>query len=514
VRSGPRLAAANAFRRTHVGVSSLARRRAGHTGTAEQAVREGTSPPAVLHRDTLYRRMLAVADLLSAGVAVLLAIDVLGDDALSPAAVVPVLLVVLVGKVMGLYDRDQHLLHKTTLDEAPRLFNVATLYTLLIVVAQPLLVEGNLGRDQIAGLWGLLLLSLLMGRAFARFCVRASTAPERCLVIGEVSSAERARQKLDASHSIHATIVGRVPLEGSSNGASSNGASHNVASLNGDVAVLGSIEGLGRVLVEHDIHRAIVAPGPSDSDEILDVIRLVKSLGVKVSVLPRLFEVVGSSVEFDDIEGILLLGVRSYGLTNSSKFLKRTLDLAGSTFGLVLLAPLLLAISLAVKLTSPGPVLFRQKRIGREGREFEMLKFRTMVDGAEGRKSELVGLNEAADGLFKIADDPRLTPVGRFLRPAFLDEIPQLVNVLRGEMSLVGPRPLVPDEDRRIEGWQRRRLTLSPGMTGPWQIFGASRVPLREMVKIDYQYAANWSLWLDVQILMRTLPSVVKQRGL
>jgi exopolysaccharide biosynthesis polyprenyl glycosylphosphotransferase len=425
--------------------------------------------------------------------------------------VLPVLLVVLVGKVMGLYDRDQHLLHKTTLDEAPRLFNVATLYTLLIVVAQPMLVEGNIGRDQVVGLWALLLFSLLTGRAVARFLVRASTAPERCLVIGDQSSAERAHEKLDMSYSIHATIVGRVPLDSH---ASERGASQNGAPKDGEIAVLGDIDGLGRVLVEHGVDRAIVAPGPSDTEEMLDVIRLGKSLGVRVSVLPRLFEVVGSSVEFDDIEGIMLLGIRSYGLTFSSRFLKRSLDLAGSVFGLMLLGPLLLGISLAVKLTSPGPVLFRQKRIGRNGQEFEMLKFRTMVDGADGKKAELVPLNEAAEGLFKIADDPRLTPVGRWLRRTFLDEMPQLVNVLRGEMSLVGPRPLVPDEDRRIEGWQRRRLGLNPGMTGLWQIFGASRVPLREMVKIDYIYATNWSLWLDVRVLLRTFPSVLKQRGL
>ena len=500
VRSGPRLAAANALKRRQLRPSHPTGRRSNHLARIEQAVREGKSPPAVLRRDTLYRRVLAAADVISAGIAVVLAVTVFGDDALNALAVVPVLLIVLVGKVMGLYDRDAYLLHKTTLDEGPRLFNVATLYTLLIVVAAPLLVQGNLGRDQIAGLWALLLLSLLLGRALARFVVRIATTEERVLVIGELSSAERAQHKLDSSHSIHATIVGRVPLEAE-------------AIHHSSLPALGTLETLGTVLVEHDIHRAIIAPGTSDSDEILDVIRLAKSLGVKVSVLPRLFEVVGSSVEFDDIEGILLLGVRSYGLTHSSRFLKRSVDLSGSALGLVLLGPLLLGIALAVKITSSGPVFFRQKRIGREGREFEMLKFRTMVDGADGRKSELVALNEA-DGLFKIADDPRLTRVGRFLRRAFLDEIPQLVNVFRGEMSLVGPRPLVPDEDRRIEGWQRRRLTLSPGMTGPWQIFGASRVPLREMVKIDYMYAANWSLWLDVQILLRTFPSVVKQRGL
>jgi lipopolysaccharide/colanic/teichoic acid biosynthesis glycosyltransferase len=172
------------------------------------------------------------------------------------------------------------------------------------------------------------------------------------------------------------------------------------------------------------------------------------------------------------------------------------------------------AIALAVKLTSEGPVFFRQKRIGKDGVPFEIFKFRTMYDGADRRKAELAALNEAAEGLFKIAEDPRLTRVGRFLRRTSLDELPQLFNVLRGEMSLVGPRPLVEDEDRRIEGRHRRRLHLKPGMTGQWQVFGSSKIPLREMVTIDYLYVANWSLWQDVKILCRTVPHVLARRGL
>jgi exopolysaccharide biosynthesis polyprenyl glycosylphosphotransferase len=267
------------------------------------------------------------------------------------------------------------------------------------------------------------------------------------------------------------------------------------------------------VLVEHEIDRVIIAPGSSDSNEILDVIRLVKSLGVKVSVVPRLFEVVGSSIEFDDIEGLMLLGVRPYGLTKSSQYLKRGMDVVGAYLGLVVLAPLLAGIAIAIKVTSRGPVLFRQPRIGRDGDLFHMLKFRTMVDGADEQKAELQALNEA-DGLFKIEADPRLTRIGRFLRSTSLDELPQLINVLRGEMSLVGPRPLVPDEDRRVEGWGRRRLHVPPGMTGLWQIFGSSRIPLHEMVKIDYLYGANWSLWLDLKILLRTIPYTAARRGL
>jgi lipopolysaccharide/colanic/teichoic acid biosynthesis glycosyltransferase len=170
-------------------------------------------------------------------------------------------------------------------------------------------------------------------------------------------------------------------------------------------------------------------------------------------------------------------------------------------------------IAAAIKLDSRGPVLFRQQRIGQDGQPFEMLKFRTMVDGAEGQKAELLHRNER-EGLFKIADDPRITRVGRLLRRAYLDELPQLLNVLRADMSLVGPRPLVIEDDSRIVGWDRRRLHLTPGMTGPWQVSGVTRPPLGEMVKLDYLYVATWSLWGDVKIILRTIALVLDRRGL
>jgi lipopolysaccharide/colanic/teichoic acid biosynthesis glycosyltransferase len=231
-----------------------------------------------------------------------------------------------------------------------------------------------------------------------------------------------------------------------------------------------------------------------------------------VTVLPRLFEVVGSSVEFDDVNGVTLLALRSNGLSVSSRALKRALDVAVSASLLFLLAPLLAGIAVAVKLTSPGPVFFRQRRIGLKNDAFDIVKFRTMGLDAESQKAGLRHQNEA-DGLFKIADDPRITAVGRYLRRASFDELPQLFNVVRGQMSLVGPRPLVPDEDAQVEGWHRRRLLVKPGMTGLWQIFGSSRIPLAEMVKIDYLYGANWSLWLDVKVLLRTVPYVLSRRG-
>jgi lipopolysaccharide/colanic/teichoic acid biosynthesis glycosyltransferase len=233
---------------------------------------------------------------------------------------------------------------------------------------------------------------------------------------------------------------------------------------------------------------------------------------VKVSVLPRLFEVVGSSMEFDDIDGILAVGLRRYGLPRTSWYVKRTFDIVGAATALTVLLPIFAIIAAAVRLSSPGPILFRQPRVGRGGRGFEMLKFRTMYDGADAEKQALLVRNQA-EGLFKIADDPRITAVGRVLRNTSLDELPQLLNVLRGEMSLVGPRPLVEEEERQIAGSHRRR-EATPGMTGVWQMLGPTRVPLNEMVKLDYLYRANWSLWLDVKILLRTLGHVCSRRGL
>jgi lipopolysaccharide/colanic/teichoic acid biosynthesis glycosyltransferase len=175
----------------------------------------------------------------------------------------------------------------------------------------------------------------------------------------------------------------------------------------------------------------------------------------------------------------------------------------------VVVAPVIAAIALAIRLDSKGPIFFRQIRVGRDGRQFSILKFRSMVVGAEAEKDRLRAMNEAGEGLFKLTNDPRVTRVGDVLRRTSLDELPQLFNVIRGEMSLVGPRPLVVDEDAQVLGLDRSRLHLTPGMTGPWQVLG-SRVPMQEMVEIDYLYVSTWSLWLDVKILLRTIKHVVQ----
>ena len=198
-------------------------------------------------------------------------------------------------------------------------------------------------------------------------------------------------------------------------------------------------------------------------------------------------------------------------LSRSSNLLKRGTDLLFSLLILILVSPVLLAIALLVKWDSPGPVFFRQPRMGKGDRVFSIWKFRTMVADADERKQEVAHLNmhtlPSGDArMFKIPDDPRSTRVGRFLRRHSLDELPQLFNVVTGEMSLVGPRPLILDEDRHVEDWARKRLNLKPGMTGPWQVLGRSGIPFEEMVNLDYLYVTGWSMWGDVQLMMRTLP--------
>jgi lipopolysaccharide/colanic/teichoic acid biosynthesis glycosyltransferase len=222
---------------------------------------------------------------------------------------------------------------------------------------------------------------------------------------------------------------------------------------------------------------------------------------------------VGSSVEFDEIEGMTLLGVRRFGLSRSSHVVKRATDVVVSALACIFLVPLFALIALAIRLDSPGPIFFRQMRVGRADACFEMLKFRSMIDGAEEMRAPLLPRNQS-EGTFKLRQDPRVTRVGRFLRSTSLDELPQLINVLRGDMSLVGPRPLILEEDGFIEGHYRGRLEMAPGMTGPWQLLGPTRVPLQEMVKMDYLYGANWSLWADIKVLLRTVAHVLARRGM
>jgi exopolysaccharide biosynthesis polyprenyl glycosylphosphotransferase len=459
-------------------------------------------------RDRTLRRSLAACDVIAAVVSVLFVLDpTIWGPGMSPrvADLLLVPFVILAAKAIGLYDRDQHVVRKTTLDEVPSLIYLSVLYALTVWLTEDVLFNGWLTRPQVFTLALMTFVLTTVGRTLVRAAVTKITPPERCLIVGAPADTVRIVNKLESSPGVSAVVVGSAPLRFDE---------HQARDHARDASPLAD-QDLTDVIVANQVQRVIIAPDSHDQEEILQAIRLIKALGIKVSVLPRLLEVVGSSSTFEDVDGITLLGVRQYGVfSKSSAALKRAMDILGSAGGLVLLAPLLVFMALVIKLDSRGPVFFRQRRIGRQGELFHMLKFRSMVKDADAVKGQLRDRNEAEGGLFKITDDPRITRVGRFLRRTSLDELPQLLNVLGGSMSLVGPRPLVPDEDALIEGWQRRRLAVKPGMTGLWQIFGSSRIPMNEMVKIDYLYGANWSLWLDLKILLRTIPYVLHRRGI
>ncbi len=480
------------------GLVGLASRRSGW----QSAISEVRGPAACMRRDALFRRMLLAADVVAVVGAFALTVA-LSRRSLqltwAAAAAVPIL--VLCAKFTGLYDRDETLLRKTTLDEAPRLLQLATVSALVAWLAGGLLVHGQLDRHEALFLWLALAALLILARTIARATALRAAAPERCLFIGDELSAETIRSKLACRGGIRAEVVAHLDLDAAASWSTDSYAE----------ARLGEIRDLAQTL---DVHRAIVAPRSVDAGEMLNLVRTLKAVGVRVSVLPRLLEVVGSSVEFDDLHGITVMGVRRFELTRSSAAVKRAFDLAWACVGLVAVAPAMLIAAVVIKLDSRGPVFFRQLRVGRDGKHFYIFKFRTMVADAEAMKEALRDRNEAQEGLFKLLRDPRVTRVGRFLRKTALDEVPQLLNILKGEMSLVGPRPLIVEEDTRIQGWHRRRLELTPGMTGPWQILGPARVPLKEMVAIDYLYVANWSLWNDMKILLRTVSYVVSFRGL
>jgi exopolysaccharide biosynthesis polyprenyl glycosylphosphotransferase len=454
------------------------------------------SRDAILRR-ALFRRALGVADILAAACTLLLLHWAAGTRPLRPGAFLLIPVVVAASKLTGLYDHDDVVIERSSLDEAPAIFQLATLCSLVVWLAETALFQGPLNRTPVFALWLSLFLLLALFRMMARIVIRSVAPEQRCLLIGDEASHERLRAKLSNRNRLGTMLTGWVDIGSTAGGPHSD--------------ALGAIDDLPSLVRSHNVHRVIVA-GWHGTDEVLDLIRLVQSLDVRVSLMPRMLEVVGTSMEFENVGGMPLVGVRAFHITRSSELVKRAMDIVCACLGLVLLVPLFAVIALAIKLDSSGPVFFLQTRIGRHGARFRMVKFRSMVEDALVRQAELEHLNEV-DGLFKIELDPRITRVGRWLRKTCLDELPQLVNVLRGEMSLVGPRPLVLSDDQRVEGWHRQRLHLKPGMTGPWQIMGPARLPLREMVAIDYLYVANWSLWTDVKILARTASFVLRASG-
>ncbi|HHX65891.1 MAG TPA: undecaprenyl-phosphate glucose phosphotransferase [Chloroflexi bacterium] len=281
----------------------------------------------------------------------------------------------------------------------------------------------------------------------------------------------------------------------------------------GRYPALGTTDRLTELITEHDVNEVIITLPWDSHRKILHLMRQCERRAVRVRIVPDLFQMALSRVVVDHLDGVPLLGIREPALSEWQMVLKRATDVIISLLGLVLLSPVLLIIAVALKLDSPGPVIFKQVRVGRGGQQFTCFKFRSMCIDAEARLHELQDKNESTGPLFKMRNDPRLTRVGRLLRRTSMDELPQLWNILRGEMSLIGPRPAIPTEVEQYEAWHLRRLDASPGLTGLWQVSGRSNLTFDEMVLLDIYYIENWSPILDLQIMLKTIPTVILGAG-
>jgi exopolysaccharide biosynthesis polyprenyl glycosylphosphotransferase len=475
--------------------------------------RRGTA--SLSRRGWLVRRTLPVADVM--GLALAFGVTMLlfpagAEDHLGPAGEFLLFLGtlpawVVVAKLHGLYDHDEERAEPTTVDDVVGIFQVVTLGTWLVFLATWLSAVVNPPPAKLMTFWAAAIVLMTAGRAAARaFTRRRRAYLQNAVIVGAGDVGQLIAHKLLQHPEYGINLVGFLD-------ATPKPRREDLRHL----ALLGPPDRAAAIVRSFDIQRVIIAFSNDSHQDTVDLVRVLNDLDVQVDIVPRLFDVIGPGVLIHSVEGVPLVGVRPLRLSRSSRVLKRTADLVLSGVGLVLLAPLFLVIACWIKLDSPGPVFFRQIRAGYAGKSFSIRKFRTMVADADARKHEVSPLNMHAQHgrdayMFKVPNDPRVTSVGRFLRRYSLDELPQLLNVFTGEMSLVGPRPLVLDEDKHVPDWARRRLDIRPGITGLWQVLGRSEIPFEEMTKLDYLYVTNWTLWRDAQLLFRTIPAVFRPR--
>ncbi|HVW48650.1 MAG TPA: sugar transferase [Solirubrobacterales bacterium] len=456
------------------------------------------------HRGVVLAKMLFAGDLVAALLAATVALVILDNPvADSPLFVLAVgLLWPLVAFSIGLYRSDQLSSWASAVPEVPRgvvaimlmtwpIFGLAALMDIEPAITTAFVTVG----------------AMAIFAGVARIVVRATlhrnpALRQRTLILGSGVVAGQVVEKIRTNQQFGLDPVGLV-----------DNVVHDIGTP--DLPRFGGFADLGKIIEMQSIDRVIIAFSRVSHEELLEAIRACRDAGVAVDVVPRLFEFLDGVRALDQIGGLPLISIGVPVLASTMVAAKRVLDILGSAVLILVFSPVLIATAIAIKLESKGPVFFLQPRAGRGNKSFNLIKFRSMYVDAEQRKAELDALNESHDGvMFKIRDDPRITRVGAFIRRFSIDELPQLFNVLKGEMSLVGPRPLIFSETAALEErWHLRRLELRPGMTGPWQVYGRSDSPFQEMVRFDYQYVAGWSLARDVELLLATIPAVASGRG-
>lgn len=469
--------------------------------------------PDTGHRGWLIRRMLMLADLAGIALAFLTAQLLTGNPGGSVSEPLEYLLFlatlplwVIGSKLYGLYDNDEERTDHSTSDEIITFIHLITVGTWLLFIGLWVAGVAGVNPQKLAVFWFAAIVLVGLGRTAARaFCRRRPAYLQNALILGMGPEARLVARKLQHHPEYGVNLVGFV-----------NGAEHYGERVAG-LPVLGEPADLLDLVQRYGVDRVVIACN-ADDEYLLEIARSLNDQDIQVDVLPRLFELMSPGVSIHTVEGLPLVGLPPFRLSQSTQLLKRASDVILSTLGLLVLSPLFALVAVAIKLDSRGPVFFKQVRRGQGDTLFGLFKFRTMVSNAEKLKAEVAHLNKhALEGgdprMFKVDGDPRVTRVGRFLRRYMLDELPQLINVFKGEMSLVGPRPLILEEDRYVEAWARKRLQLRPGMTGLWQVLGRSAISFDEMVKLDYIYVTTWSFGGDLRLLLRTIPLVLKGDG-
>lgn len=437
-------------------------------------------------RDAGLRRVLAGADLLTVGgTAFVLALSGSGFR-LALLLLISAPAWIVSAKLVGLYDRDQRTVRHLTVDELPGLIFWAFGSTAFLTLATAPFPSLAIGGNQRLLVWASAIAIGFVFRAGARVLWRRATPPERLLIVGEGPLAEALVRKLDLFPDMHSEIADWIS---------------NFEEL---WERIGALDGVGRI---------IVASSELNEELLEKLLPICRLHGVKLTVVPPTRGMFGTATHLGHVAELPLLDYNTWDISGATRGLKRGLDVVLSGLGLLFAAPIFVLAALAILIDDGMPVFFRQTRGGVDGRPFTMLKFRTMVKNAEALLQDLVPFEELDDPMFKLKADPRVTRVGRLLRRTSLDELPQLINVLRGEMSIVGPRPEQLDLVERYLPEHRFRLNVKPGITGPMQVYGRGELTFEERLAVEREYVENLSIARDVKIVLMTLPAVLGRRG-
>lgn len=439
-----------------------------------------------LARDPLRRRMLAVADAGTVAAVCLALLVTSGAAATWSLLFAPVWLVL--AKLHGLYDRDHRALRHLTVDELPSIFIWATTGTVLLALFLRASTGSEVSMSVALAVWLVAVVVAATLRSLARYVWRRVTPAERVMIVGNGPIADATRRKLELFPDVHCRLVAeRRSLQPS--------------------------ELRERAQAISSIDRVILASNSIDEQLLARLVSLCRSRGIKLSVVPPARGIFATAAQLTFVADLPVVEYNTWDVSRSTLVLKRTLDVAIASLALFLLAPLLALIGALLFLAYGRPIFFAQTRIGANEKRFKMFKFRTMVRGAEGLRPSIVSLSELAEPVFKLPRDPRVTPLGRFLRKTSLDELPQLANVLRGDMSLVGPRPEEADVVDLYDDAHRFRLAVKPGLTGPMQVYGRGELTFQERLAVEREYIENLSLGRDLRILAMTVIPVLSGRG-